>query len=312
MVTDNLAIDATVIEIDPLQAIADIDHYLYLFEDLYITSPIPFMLTYGAVKSHGTSVTLDGHGADELFAGYNFDYLVALKDAGFNLKQAYEIVGTYYDSLPQDSLQIAKMPSKSRFVAEFHAKGLAKKILRRGFQQVSRDVRHPAWEGLDYLNRQLYISTHETILPTLLRNYDRYSMANGVEIRMPFMDHRIVSFAFSIPWSSKVRDGYSKAIIRDAMAQFMPREVAYRKTKIGFNSPIVDWMKGPLKAYFLDTISCQSFKTSGLIDSQNVEKSIRYVIDNPDAKFSDGERAWTMLTPYLWERAVINGEGVAA
>jgi asparagine synthase (glutamine-hydrolysing) len=96
------------------------------------------------------------------------------------------------------------------------------------------------------------------------------------------------------------------------MAQFMPREVAYRKTKIGFNSPIVDWMKGPLKAYFLDTISCQSFKTSGLIDSQNVEKSIRYVIDNPDAKFSDGERAWTMLTPYLWERAVINGEGVAA
>jgi asparagine synthase (glutamine-hydrolysing) len=312
MVTDNLGIDATVIEIDPLRAISDIDHYLYLFEDLYITSPIPFMLTYGAVKLHGTSVTLDGHGADELFAGYNFDYLIALKDAGFNLKQAYEIVGTYYDSLPQDSLQIAKMPSKSRFVAEFHAKGLAKKILRRGFQQVSRDVRHPAWEGLDYLNRQLYISTHETILPTLLRNYDRYSMANGVEIRMPFMDHRIVSFAFSIPWSSKVRDGYSKAIIRDAMAQFMPREVAYRKTKIGFNSPIVDWMKGPLKAYFLDTISCQSFKTSGLIDSQNVEKSIRYVIDNPDAKFSDGERAWTMLTPYLWERAVINGEGVAA
>ena len=306
MVTDHLGIDATVIEIDPLQAIADMDRYFYLFEDLYITSPIPFMLTYGAVKTHGTSVTLDGHGADELFGGYNFDYLVALKDAGLNLKQAYEIVGTHYDSLPKDSRQFAKMPSKSRFIAEFHAKRLAKKILRHGSRHASRDAQHPMWRSLDHLNQQLYISTHETILPTLLRNYDRYSMANGVEIRMPFMDHRIVTLAFSLPWAAKVRGGFSKAIVRDAMAPYMPHEVAYRKTKIGFNSPIVDWMKGPLRAYFLDTMSSQSFRNSGLIDPDKVERAVHYVIDNPDAKFLDGERAWTMLTPYLWERAVLN------
>jgi len=306
MVTDHLGIDATVIEIDPLQAIADMDRYFYLFEDLYITSPIPFMLTYGAVKTHGTSVTLDGHGADELFGGYNFDYLIALKDAGLNLKQAYEIVGTHYDSLPKDSRQFAKMPSKSRFIAEFHAKRLAKKILRHGSRHASRDAQHPMWRSLDHLNQQLYISTHETILPTLLRNYDRYSMANGVEIRMPFMDHRIVTLAFSLPWAAKVRGGFSKAIVRDAMAPYMPHEVAYRKTKIGFNSPIVDWMKGPLKTYFLDTMSSQSFRNSGLIDPNKVERAVHYVIDNPDAKFLDGERAWTMLTPYLWERAVLN------
>ena len=306
MVTDHLGIEATVIDIDPLQAIADLDRSLYLFEDLYITSPIPFMLTYGAVNAHGTSVTLDGHGADELFAGYNFDYLVALRDAGWNLKQAYEIVGTHFDGMPENSAQFPKMPSKSRFIAEFHARRWAKKMLRRGLQQVSRDAQHPAWQGLDHLNRQLYISTHETILPTLLRNYDRYSMANGVEIRMPFMDHRIVTLAFSLPWTAKMRGGFSKTIVRDAMAPYMPHEVTYRKTKIGFNSPIVDWMKGPLKAYFLDTISSQSFKASGLIDPQQVEFAVRNVIDNPDAKFSDGERAWTMLTPYLWERAVLN------
>jgi len=118
MVTDHLGIDATVIEIDPLKAIADMDRYFYLFEDLYITSPIPFMLTYGAVKAHGTSVTLDGHGADELFAGYNFDFIIALKDAGWNLKQAYDIVSTHYDGLPAGSRQFAKMPSRSRFIAE--------------------------------------------------------------------------------------------------------------------------------------------------------------------------------------------------
>lgn len=305
MVTDHLGIDATVIEIDPLKAIAELGRYFYLFEDLYITSPIPFMLTYGAVKSHGTSVTLDGHGADELFGGYNFDYLVALRDAGWNLKQAYEIVGTYYDGLPEDSMQFTKMPSKSRFIAEYHARRIAKKILRRGSQIVSRDAKHPEWRSLDHLNRQLYISTHETILPTLLRNYDRYSMANGVEIRMPFMDHRLVTLAFSLPWTAKIRGGYSKAIVRDAMAPYMPHGVAYRKTKIGFNSPIVDWMQGPLKSFMLDTISSQSFKECQLIDSAQVANQVRSIINNRKAKFSEGEHAWTMLAPYFWERAVI-------
>jgi asparagine synthase (glutamine-hydrolysing) len=89
----------------------------------------------------------------------------------------------------------------------------------------------------------------------------------------------------------------------------MPHEVTYRKTKIGFNSPIVDWMKGPLKPFFLDTISSQSFATSSLIDPKAVAHAVRHVIDDPDAKFSDGERAWMMLTPYLWERAVLNHSG---
>jgi asparagine synthase (glutamine-hydrolysing) len=312
MVTYHLGIDATVIEIDPLQAISDLDRYLYLFEDLYITSPIPFMLTYGAVKAHGTTVTLDGHGADELFAGYNFDYLVALRDAGWNIKQAYEIVGTHYDGLPQDAKQFAKMPSRSRFIAEYHARRIARKFLRPNNIHVSRDAHHPKWCSLDHLNKQLYISTHETVLPTLLRNYDRYSMANGVEIRMPFMDHRIVTLAFSLPWTAKVRGGFSKAIVRDAMAPYMPQEVTYRKTKIGFNSPIVDWMKGPLKSYFLDTISSQSFRDSTLIDPQEVERAVRYVIDFPEAKFYDGERAWTLLTPYLWEHAVLKHGAASA
>jgi asparagine synthase (glutamine-hydrolysing) len=311
MVTDHLGIAANVIEIDPLRVIADLDRYFYLYEDLNATSPIPFMLTYAAVKAHGISVTLDGHGADELLAGYNFDYLVALRDAGWNLKQAYEIVGVYYDGLPKGSAQFAKMPCKTRFIAEYHARRMARKILRTGNLPVCKDAHHPVWGGLDHLNRQLYISTHETVLPTILRSYDRYSMANGVEIRMPFMDHRIVTLAFSLPWTAKIRGGFSKAVVRDAMAPYMPHEVAYRKTKIGFNSPIVDWMKGPLRGYFLDTLSSQSFLSSDLIDAQTVARAVRHVIDNPEAKFSDGERAWMSLLPYLWGRAVLK-QGRAA
>ena len=309
MVTNHIGIDATVVNIDPLKAIDNLDNYFYLFEDLYITSPIPFMLTYGAVKASGISVTLDGHGADELFGGYSFDYLVALRDAGWNFKQASEIISTYYDAWPKDNEQFAKLPSKIRYIAQHHAKHIVSKTLRRNLHSNCKDAQHPAWKNLGHLNQQLYISTHETILPTLLRNYDRYSMSNSVEIRMPFLDYRILSFAFSLPWTSKIRGGFSKAIIRDAVAPYMPAEVTYRKTKLGFNSPIVDWMKGPLKNFMMDSINSQAFRTCNLINPAQVSHAVLNVINNPNAKFSDGENAWRLLNPYLWERAVIHRKG---
>lgn len=315
MVTDHIGIEPVVIEIDPLREIANLSHYFYLFEDLYITSPIPFMQTYGAVKAHNVSVTLDGHGADELFGGYPFDYLLALEDAGWNFSQAIDIVKTYYAAFGESAQFNSNLPPEPMFLAKWYKdRGLrlgkqgVKKILGMQRPDKPMDGNHQRWKRLGSLNQRLYTSTHETILPTLLRNYDRYSMANGVEIRMPFMDHRIVSLAFSLPWTAKIRGGFSKAIVRDAIAPYMPREVAYRKTKIGFNSPIVDWMQGPLKGFLSDTTSSQSFKECQLIDSADVANQIQRVINNPEAKFTEGERAWTMLTPYLWERAFVKRE----
>ena len=308
-VTDFLGIPATFINVDPIQAIPELDRQLYLFEDLYITSPIPFMLTYKAVKSKGISVTLDGHGADELFGGYNFDFLVALNDAGFNLRRAIQIVDTYYSGWPTDESQYARLPNRWFFLADWHARRIARRLLRPEKSRERFDRNHPNWQELDALSRQLYVSTHETILPTLLRNYDRYSMANGVEIRMPFMDHRIVAFAFALPWIAKIRGNYSKAIVREALAHVMPTEIAWRTTKIGFTSPVVDWMKGPLKCYLLDTLSSDAFKQCELIEPTEVDKAVRHVIDHRNAQFADGERAWLLLSPYLWQRAFLNGAG---
>ncbi len=304
MVTNHLGIKATFLNIDPLKAIDHLNEYLYLFEDLYITSPIPFMLTYGSMRKHGIKVSLDGHGADECFGGYPFDFTRALSDAKFNIPQIQAVLDTIYDTFPKNSTQFQQLPPKFLFWSKWQLVAMVKKILRKR-NPVARDGVNPKYNQLDHLTRQLYISTHDTILPTILRNYDRYSMANGVEIRMPFMDHRIVTYAFSLPWSSKIRHGYSKAIIRDAVADYIPQKVAYRKTKIGFNSPIVDWMKGPLKPFFMDTIHSQSFKNSDLINFKVVSKKILDVIQDKNASFQSGEQAWTMLSPFLWEQAVL-------
>jgi asparagine synthase (glutamine-hydrolysing) len=307
MVTDHLGIDATFLEIDPLKAIDNLNEYFYLFEDLYISSPIPFMLTYNSVKKHGIKVTIDGHGADECWGGYSFDFITALSDAKFNIAQIKSILSAYYDTYPE-SAQYNRLPPKLQFWLKRQLIRIAKKILGKK-PAYSADASHSQHRQLDHLTRQLYFSTHETILPTLLRNYDRYSMANGVEIRMPFMDHRLVSFAFSLPWTAKIRNGFSKAIIRDAVADLMPKEVAYRKTKIGFHSPMTDWMRGPLKQFFMDTIHSRSFINSDLIDPKAVADQIHKVFEDTSASFRDGENVWTILSPYLWEQAMFKKKG---
>lgn len=303
-VVDHLGIPATFINIDPAKSMDKLEEYLYLFEELYITSPIPMIQTYGVLREKGVVVTLDGHGADELFAGYGASLLEAFPDCGFNISSINEIAETFRELFPRDSLQLAMKHGNAYLYMRYMMANVVKTIIGRKMYEF-RDLDHLNFTKLDNFNKHLYLLTNETILPTLLRNYDRYSMINGVEIRMPFMDHRIVTYSLSLPWDSKTRDGFTKKIVRDALAPFMPEEVAYRKTKIGFNSPIVDWMKHQMKDYLLDMIHSRQFEECPLIDTMRVRKQVEKVICDEKATYLEGEKAWTDLVPYLWEKAVI-------
>jgi asparagine synthase (glutamine-hydrolysing) len=126
---------------------------------------------------------------------------------------------------------------------------------------------------------------------------------------MPFLDYRIVNFAFSIPWSSKIRNGYSKAIVRDAIKPFAPDDITYRKSKIGFNSPFSDWIKGPLKSWINDEINSQQFNHSEIINSELVRSKITAVQQNENATYLDGENAWKAIMPYIWEKSLTLANG---
>ena len=305
-VTDHLGINSTFVKIDPKRAIGRLDDFIYLFEDVYLTSPIPMMLLYGELRKDNTIVTIDGHGADELFGGYTFDFIHALRDARGS-KEKNMVLDAYIGSFPNDGSNIAlKNPGRMGIKLNYMKRRLKDRLKQStlDYKKV-RAAGDKRYERMDTLNKILYASSHETILPTLLRNYDRYSMANSVEIRMPFMDHRIVEMAMSLGWKSKLHGGYSKSIIRDAMAPFMPHDIAYRRTKIGFNTPIVEWMQGPLKEYFTDILGSESFKNCDLIDPVSVTERVNGVINNRNATFAMGEQAWSALYPYLWQENVL-------
>jgi asparagine synthase (glutamine-hydrolysing) len=292
-VTDYLNINSEFIEIDPLKELNNIFKQAYMFEEIYYAPTIPFVQLYRKV-SEKVKVTIDGHGADELFGGYPFDVNFALIDSLPNLFSFKEIA----DAVSNMYLSPTKNYTNKLKFALINKYPWLKKISRNHNIQKK-------FPGLDFLNSRLYASTYLNILPTLLRNYDRYSMMSGVEIRMPFLDYRILKFAFSIPYDSKIRGGYSKAIIRDALKDIVPKKIIARKNKIGFNSPIDMWVKKrEFKEWLSDEISSSDFVNSTLINSKEVSKSITELINNKNVDFFSGSNLFQKIIPYFWEKGM--------
>lgn len=303
MVTDHLGIQSNFINIEPLQLWNNLEEYFYLFEDLYITSPIPMIALYGEVKKNGVTVTLDGHGADELISGYQGGMIESLWDARFSPKNIKDILNTFEGTLNQSDQ--FNNTNNFKVFSNFMVKKIIKKLLNKDFK--SKDSKHRNYSKLDNMTKYLYVMFHETYLPTLLRNYDRYAMINSVEIRMPFMDHRLVSFVNSLPYSSKQGGGYTKKLIRDAIDPYLPKEVTWRKTKIGFSSPIVDWMQNDLKEWFSDTTHSKSFLESNLVEHPNqLQTVIMDIVNKKNNDFLVAQRSWRELSVHIWGKAVLS------
>ncbi|OSO97116.1 asparagine synthase (glutamine-hydrolyzing) [Cylindrospermopsis raciborskii CENA303] len=135
-------------------------------------------------------------------------------------------------------------------------------------------LKKPKIKGYDYLNQVLYDDFHGGTLPVILRNFDRLSMSHGVEIRAPFLDYRLVTYAFSLPSSTKLGNGFTKRILRDAMHGFMPESIRTRKSKIGFASPMIKWIEAPLKDFVLDQVHSQIFLDCPIWDGKQVRERV--------------------------------------
>lgn len=290
------------VNINKLNDINKLEEYSYLFEDLYITNPIPMVEMYKCVRSRGIIVTLDGHGADEYLGGYSSSIFEAFFDAYKNTYEMNMILEAYKGvtaskGYKSSYFQFAKFVVRKIGISAINK--LQNSPLINRDQMIPID-NAPKLVHMDYFNSHLYNTFHNTIMPTLLRNYDRYSMIAGVESRMPLLDHRLVTFAFSLPWTSKLRNGYSKAILRDASKPYMPQSVSNRKYKIGFTSPIADWIRGDWKEYMLDNIHSNDFNECGLIQPKILRRMVENIIKNKNISFHESQNTWRYYSTYLW------------
>jgi hypothetical protein len=135
------------------------------------------------------------------------------------------------------------------------------------------------------LARRLYFDFHYGILPWILHIKDMISMAHGVEIRSPFMDWRIVCFAFALPSNSVLGNGFAKRLLREAMSGRLPEAIRTRSSKVSFvdSETSLFWQMKPI---VLETIQSATFLQSPLWDGQPLRQAIERAYQTGNAEHS--------------------------
>jgi asparagine synthase (glutamine-hydrolysing) len=205
-------------------------------------------------RGDGIKVVLTGEAGDELLAGYQRVYLplhFSRMLASWQwVSWTQEASAWGWKTSLQSSAKgfFRKLPGGARMQLQRYRNPVAT-LLRREFLQahVHRDEQITSeWRGLDLQDRLIADLTRFN-LPQLLRHLDRNAMHWSVETRVPFLDHRLVEFAFSLPDEMKLHRGYSKFILRQAMSAELPGSITWNRAKLGFGMAEQFWLKDCLE-----------------------------------------------------------------
>jgi len=285
------------------------DQVLYSLENIFDLPVGPWLL-YKQYKKNGHKISLDGHGADELLGGYFHHIQTALFKSCFPIfrkktfQDLFQILQKYYENSQQKTSIYSglKAPVLSYLNSSSPFSGLMKILLT-----LKKKIK-PSFSPMDCLqispnifllpNRSrlddlLFFDFHQGTLPAILRNFDRCSMAHGVEIRAPFLDWRLVTYAFSLPTESKIANGYTKRILREAVKGIVPDSIRLRKSKIGFANPLKDWFQKPLSTFLLDSVNSQEFIESPVWEGKKIRNDLAKAYNNKE--FSKFQRYWEFL-----------------
>lgn len=156
--------------------------------------------------------------------------------------------------------------------------------------------------GLDPLDRCVAIDFASYLPDDILVKLDRMAMANSLEGRAPFLDHKVIDFAARLPRGLRVRDGRGKHILRRVAARLLPPEVL-EKPKQGFGIPLGDWFRGPLREMAADLIRSRAFRERGLLDQTAAQ---RYLDRHLAGEADYGEVLWLTLSLELWARRFLD------
>lgn len=206
---------------------------------------------YEGAKDQGVKVLLDGQGADETLAGYHKYYKWYWQELfrKRKLRKSKEIFWAkeigINEPFDYHNMIAAYFPAFASIVMErqYLLRALKQEDLTREFvQQQSKEAYYTPPEHFD-LNGVLYFNTMTHGLEELLRYADRNSMAHGREIRLPFLSYELVEFVFSLPSHFKIRNGWTKWLLRKTVKEKLPHSSVWRRDKVGFEPPQKKWME---------------------------------------------------------------------
>jgi asparagine synthase (glutamine-hydrolysing) len=203
-------------------------------------------------RQHNVTVLLDGQGADEILAGYTkylHWYLQELLAGRQYARTVKEKKALRENAAPFNwglkNYLAAWFPEKAakHLVHREAAKLKANPFIQKDFLNQYADPGLLYKPVVNRLNDLLCFNTCGPGLEELLRNADRNSMAHAREVRLPFLNHQLVEFVFSLPAEFKIRHGWTKWLLRKSMDKKLPDVITWRKDKVGFEPPQQQWME---------------------------------------------------------------------
>jgi asparagine synthase (glutamine-hydrolysing) len=154
----------------------------------------------------------------------------------------------------------------------------------------------PGLVGATPLAHMMLADQQRTLPDDMLVKVDRASMAVALEVRVPFLDHRFVELTWRMPERAKVRDGQGKWLVRQVLGQYVPQEL-WDRPKVGFDPPLADWLRGPLREWSHDLLAPDRLRRQGLLRPEPVTRAL--------AEHDSGDRnhdyaLWTVLMLQSW------------
>jgi len=294
---------------DNTSLLEDLDKLIWHHDEPFgSTSVYAEWRVFEQAKKTKIKVVLDGHGADELLAGYrsNVGFILGslLKKGRFLclLREIYVQRKEYHKALLSLMMSLADnlLPSRLRQLAR---------------ELCGHSVFNPSWINMDVLGVQPFdpIRSLErrqktdlsglsraqltgTSLPMQLKWVDRDSMAHSVESRAPFMDYRLIDLVLNLPDEYKFEGGVSKKILRSAMEQILPEKIRQRKDKMGFVTPEEIWVCRDNPEEFKDMLKYAIESSKGILNEEAFEMGSAMI----DGDIPYNTRFWRMVCFGLW------------
>ncbi len=267
------------------------------------------------VMSREVKAALSGDGADELFGSYlphmmsfPMEYYAECKEREVEPEKdklrPMEKELAYLDSMYQFSGGQEDLLSYRILLLTDEEKGLflsdrfGEYVRRKETLRMVREARSRL-TGRDVLNRNLQYDS-EILLPDQVLKYtDMLSMAHSLEVRTPFLDHRLVEYLAGLPGHLKMRGGETKYLLKKAAEKYLPKEMIYRE-KEGFVMPVNDWLPYELREYVLDTLSADAVARYDVLRPEAVYFVLQKYYENPEENSYLAGSIWNFVCFQKW------------
>ena len=269
-----------------------------------------------ALSRKHVTVALSGEGADELFGGYITyaadRYAALAQSVAPPIRRGLLSLLRYW---PVSNDKISLEYKMKRFLegtllpgdeahtywnGTFSAAQQAEFLLHRNRASTKDlfDSDLPAADENGSLNRYLAFDQRYYLADDILQKADRMSMAHSLEVRPPFLDHRIVEFAARLPERMKVDGRQHKVVLKRLMQNKLPASVL-RRAKTGLDIPTHDWLRGTLRPLLMDTLSAGAIDETNLFRRERIEFFIK---EHMERRANLGYHLWGLLILFLWIR----------